>query len=399
MVRYLDSQGFIVRTFFLGQTGTEQFTDSDRDRIQQRNLDVDQQSSDQPPKRWVRKFGWYASATMNQFRDRSLSAPQRAMKSNVAEPAMTLADFRWPWAMTAFAEAVEQFKPDTILVNYVKLAYLLDGLPERTRKKIRCCIDTHDVLHIRDDQFRKRGYSHWISVTREQESAELRKFDVVIAIQPDEAQLLSEMAPNCEVVVCGHSDSMRIEAMVEPGDDNGRLTIGYVGSRNASNADAIGRFLGQAWQAILDWDVEGRHEFVIAGDVCDWLTSDSDFSTVPRVRLLGRVEDLATFYGQIDIAINPVEFGTGLKIKNCEAIAYGKPLLTTTHGMAGLPNACRQSTLTCDSSQEFVETLKSLFGDRKRFERLRNAAIKLSQSAFSDEQVYLRLKQTLLQAK
>ena len=377
MVRFLESEGIVVKTFFLGQSGTEQFTDSDRDLIVHQRLDIDQQSSDQPPKRLAHRMGWYADATLLQLgRWLRSKQPQSTDSIDANQAALKLDDFRWPWARKAFAEAVAQFKPNTILVQYIKLGYLLNGLPEQTRNGIKCFVDTHDVLHLRNEQFRRRGYQHWIDVSREEESFELKKFDAIIAIRDDEAELFRDMAPDCEIVVCGHATDLKVPpaGQLESGEDG--LTIGYLGSLNASNTHAIESFLEKAWRRVQDSDVADRIKLVIAGEISDWLESNENVGdqALRNVRLLGKVANLRSFYDLIDLAINPVEFGTGLKIKNCEAIAFGKPLLTTTHGILGMPAECGQACLTSDLLEDFAPLLTSLSRNPERLRRLRESA-------------------------
>ncbi len=314
---------------------------------------------------------------------------------------LQLKDFRWPWAMKAFAEAVDEFKPDSILVQYIKLGYLLDGLSTPNRRKIKCLVDTHDVLHRRSEQFQQRGYQHWIQVSREEESTELRKFDVIIAIQKEEAALFRELAEDREVIVCGHATYHDDQPADQKPQSAHGFTIGYLGSMNASNTHAIETFLLQVWGAVQDSEFANRIELVIAGDICSWIESTDTIeeSDLRNVTLLGKVDQLSAFYDRIDMAINPVEFGTGLKIKCCEAIAHGKPLLTTRQGMLGMPAPCREASIACDSIEAFAESLVALIEDRDRFDRMRTTAAQLSQTEFSDQQVYSRLKQSLNQAK
>ncbi|MCZ9882310.1 glycosyltransferase family 4 protein [Arthrobacter sp. B2a2-09] len=49
------------------------------------------------------------------------------------------------------------------------------------------------------------------------------------------------------------------------------------------------------------------------------------------VEVLGRVDSLSDFYGQIDAAIVPIDHGGGIKAKAVEAMAYGVPVLGTAH--------------------------------------------------------------------
>ena len=57
----------------------------------------------------------------------------------------------------------------------------------------------------------------------------------------------------------------------------------------------------------------------------------------PFVEQLGRVESLDDFYGKLDIALVPMTFSTGLKIKVGEALAYGIPIIAHKHAYEGYP--------------------------------------------------------------
>ena len=248
LVRFLVSESFEVRTFYLGQCVTEQFTQRDRELIASSNFDVEQRGSDQPPRQLIKKLGWYADATKNQLQKwsnrRNVESDPRDEAVEPKEPP-SLEDYRWPWAISAFRESVEAFRPDSIIVQYIKLAYLLEALSVQQRKEIQCIVDTHDVLHLRAKQFRERGFQHWIELSREQEATSLAMFDTILAIQPEEAELFREMAPENRTIVCGHAvESLSAPQPQTPSMQDDMLTIGYLGSANASNAHAIESFLG-----------------------------------------------------------------------------------------------------------------------------------------------------------
>ncbi len=59
-------------------------------------------------------------------------------------------------------------------------------------------------------------------------------------------------------------------------------------------------------------------------------------ATEGRVRYLGFLPDLHEFLLAQDMMLNPVLQGGGIKTKAVEALAYGKPVVSTTSGAAGL---------------------------------------------------------------
>ena len=404
LVRFLSTDCFEVRTFYLGPTENEEYTLRDRELIASNGLDVEQRASDQPPRHLLKKMGWYAGATKHQFQHWSKNR-RNAETGSVSDPLESssppaLKEYRWPWAISAFRESIEAFRPNSIIIQYIKLDYLLEALSYQRRNEIHCLIDTHDVLHLRAQQFRDRGFRHWIEISREEEALSLAKFDSILAIQPDEADLFREMVPESRIIVCGHS----VEPAVTPTLPTSRknaLTLGYLGSANASNAHAIESFLENVWRRLQTTPQADQIRLIIAGGICEWLTQPDRLQNadLANVQMLGRVEALNTFYDSVDVIVNPVEFGTGLKIKNCEAIGFGKPVLTTTHGNAGMPPETEPACRICTNSNEFVEQVLGLAGDSGRLDQLQSIATKLSQPGFSDQRAYSELKRVLLQGK
>ena len=63
--------------------------------------------------------------------------------------------------------------------------------------------------------------------------------------------------------------------------------------------------------------------------------------------------------------VNPVRFGTGLKIKSVEALAMGRPLVTTRAGAAGIEEWAGKAYLLADSPDEFVSVIREIFLSEK----------------------------------
>ena len=405
LVDYLTAESFVVRTFYLGQTGSDRYTEKDRLQIADQRLDVEQQSSDQMPKSWPGRIGWYA----NQFRPKLVNSSGENEADNSCQQlprSLCLEDFRWPWAAKAFCESIASFQPESILIEYVKLSYLIDGLTSQQRNSIHCVVDTHDALHVRCQKFKQRGFKHWIEISREEEARELNKFDTVVAIQPQEAKLFQQMAPHAKTIVCGYMPQVATLPQLQP-HSNESLSIGYLGSTNDSNAQAIENFLDNVWQPlkqkISKEPSTGQPpiRLVIGGSICQFVEQliaqkKSAYADVD-ITLLGHVEDIADFYNAVDVVINPVEFGTGLKIKSVEGLAFGKPLLSTPEGVVGVE--LNDAIIVCQTADHFLSELEELARDRSRLNSLKHAAATISKSGFSNRQAYDPLKRLLLQGK
>ena len=409
LVDYLVAESFVVRTFYLGQTNSQWYTEDDRRLIAEQKLDIEQQSSDQMPTSWHEKIGWYANQIRPKLSGNSGgNENDEAVADQTAVPptsSLRLEDFRWPWASKAFGESIDRFQPDSILIQYVKLSYLIDALTPQQRNSIHCALDTHDALHVRCEMFEQRGLAHWIDISREEEATELDKFDTVIAIQPEEAELFEQMAPHANVIVCGHA----AETSVANADrETTMLSIGYLGSTNDSNAQAIEDFLANVWQLLQKKLAQKTSkeappqpaleiELVIGGSISQRVAQKFVDENSANVRLLGFVDDITEFYNAVDVVINPVEFGTGLKIKSVEGLAFGKPLLTTPAGVVGVePN---DAIIVCQSAEQFRNELEQLARNPGQLASLKQAAAKAAKSKFSPQQVYSPLERVLFQGK
>lgn len=382
-----------VQTFFIGVQSPE-----DEARAKELGLDVQFYSSDRAPDGVRKRIKWHMEGTIHLVRQ---TFRGRDDVAKVNQP-MELNDFRWPWAIEAFSECVSNFQPDAIVCQYVTMSYLLDALDEQQRSEIQCVVDTHDVLSSRGDQFEQFGFSHWIDIDPKQESDELRKFDAALAIIDHERPTFQAMAPEIDVLTVSHSlePITRNHAAIKRPDGDSLLTIGYIGSANHSNGHALIKFVRKVWQPLREQNADV--EFVIAGSVCDWLMfhEESRFSgeesmslwielsTDPAVKLLGKIDSPVDFYQQVDLAINPVEFGTGLKIKTCEALAYGVPSALSANGKYAIPPEVGDAVISTDSVSKMVAAIFSLSIDRERIQLMRKSAREVAETSFTNQSCY-----------
>ncbi len=413
--RFLKSDGLECRVFYLGP-----LNDNDRSLIQEHELDVYENGSERPPEKMLNRIRWYAEATVHQARQWLTS------NTKTAHPelplSLKLADFAWPWAATRFCEVVDEFQPQAIIYEYVKMAYLMNALPVAQRERIKCLVDTHDVLYERAQQFWAHGFPHWLDIDREEESQVLGQFDAILAIQEQEAQTFAEMTGRrVPVLTVGHAvqgseDNALLES--DQGQAPGKLVVGYIGSKNFSNWQAIGEFLATAWPAVLERNGDAC-ELVIAGEICDWFDTDgaghvltgdptdpdgerdatvdkpAGSTSISHVRLLGRIERVEDFYDAIDVVINPVQFGTGLKIKNAESLRFGKLLITTLNGFNGMPEATRLACMVVETVNEMGLAINSICNDLATIRPMQQLALELSQTEFSETQAYSELRDYL----
>lgn len=74
----------------------------------------------------------------------------------------------------------------------------------------------------------------------------------------------------------------------------------------------------------------------------------------------GRVPSVAEYYARAHAAIVPVLFGSGTRLKVVEAMAYGRPLVSTTIGAEGLPIEAGRDYFVADDAAAFAAALVTI---------------------------------------
>ena len=382
LVNCLASQPLQLKLFFVAAADAAEIRQDIKSchELDSPNLSVEVHASSDPPTQLSARLRWHLAGIKNLLvgKDKTKSDGEEA-------PILRINDFNWPWARSKFAETACQFQPDSIIIEYAKLAYLLDDLDSATQ--IQTIIDTHDMLHKRYRDFQKRGERHWIAIDEAEEAAVLNRFDTVIAIQPLEANAMASMAPSAKVIVCKHAcfpDGPHPSiANFQSSEADRILRFGILASNNPANRSAIENFINNVW---LPFYPTAQHiQLTIAGSVCSGLKPQQlDAKNIVRAPELDSAE---RFYGSVDVVVNPIEFGSGLKIKNVEAIAHGKPLITTSHGAHGFIDAPHASVLVADQPKEWQAAIDRL-SDPAEIVRAGKLAAQLSASQFSNAAVY-----------
>ena len=88
----------------------------------------------------------------------------------------------------------------------------------------------------------------------------------------------------------------------------------------------------------------------------------------------GFVPDLADFYRRVRVAIAPLRFGAGVKLKTVEALQYGVPVVATTVGAEGLDDLPGEVIAVHDDPGAFAGAVVALLRDVETW-RAHRAAI------------------------
>lgn len=263
-------------------------------------------------------------------------------------------DWCYEGLMAPVKDVIDAVAPDVVMVEYVYLSRLLTLVSPGVLK----ILDTHDVMSGRHEKMIAAGHiPRWFSCTPAEEARGLERADVVVAIQDQEREFFSPITKR-QVVTVGHLVPNRRPENTAP---MGQSLL-FVGTGNPPNVDAIGWFIKQILPRLIS-DLPGLR-LVLVGKICDHIPD------TPHCIKYGRVEDLTVVYEEADVVLNPVRFGTGLKIKSIEALGYAKPLVTTPVGAEGMESGAGAAFLLAHDENEFADCVMRLLTDKALYEKV-----------------------------
>ena len=127
-----------------------------------------------------------------------------------------------------------------------------------------------------------------------------------------------------------------------------KIVLLFVGAYYWPNIDGVRWFI----KSVLPY-LDDRYIFYIVGLNMEKLKKDFE-ELDKKVKVIGTVDELDTWYYDADIVISPIFKGTGMKTKTIEAFMYGKYILGAPEAMAGIYNS---KEYTCKDADEFINKI------------------------------------------
>ena len=208
------------------------------------------------------------------------------------------------------------------------------------RLPCRKAVEIHDVLHLRQKAYEDHGYEAPVKKEKAAELESLAHFDSVLCINRDEAQYLTELGvPGVHYL----PPAMPFNPVPLP---RGEISAGLIGSSAVPNVDGLKHAIAALQQL---------PHLVLAGSLSlNQVLNDIAGDNVER---LGILPEVRSFYEKIHVALSPVRFGGGLKIKVLEALAHGRPLIATAHSVEGFPPGIEEVVLVEDDFSRWNEAM------------------------------------------
>lgn len=194
-----------------------------------------------------------------------------------------------------------------------------------------------------------------------------------------DADVVSLMAVNADRVVEKIPNVVQRRRLPARTPD-GRFDILFTGNLGfAPNIDGLRLFVAEAWPRLVA-EVPGARLVVVGLNPGPALV---DMVRAHGFELHSNVPSLEPFYARCDAVIAPILFGSGTRIKILEAMAYGRPVVSTTVGAEGMALENGRHVLLADRMDDFADALVTIAKDPVRAAFLAEEAHRFQQTHYT----------------
>jgi len=198
-----------------------------------------------------------------------------------------------------------------------------------------------------------------------------RQVDRVIACSAPDAQTLARLVANLEPLVVPHGvDTQHYRpGVVSPAPLVGEALV-FTGKMDfRPNVDAILWFCSEVLPEIQRAAPEA-HLYVVGKNPHVRL---QPLARKPGITVTGFVEDPRPYIKAAAVYVVPLLTGGGMRLKILEAMAMGRPIVSTTLGCEGIPAVPERDIVLADTAGSFAQKVLALLGDNVRRDQLGHA--------------------------
>ncbi|MDD4553862.1 MAG: glycosyltransferase [Bacteroidales bacterium] len=279
-----------------------------------------------------------------------------------------LPDYSFPGLKRLLQNILKSKTYQYVLISYIQWAHLIDQKLPCNPKTI---ITIEDLLSINTSENKKTSGVRQNSI--EEEIKRINLFNYALCISKSEMELIEDRMEKTKlyyfpVFLAGQTQNKKVIH---------KYDILFVGSNNKSNQRAFKWFYENVFPQLRN---DLRILFV--GTIVDSIPPKESFKKIRHI------DDISEIYSSASVIINPMTDGTGMKVKLIEALAYGKPVISTSKGVSGLSKAVIEQLIVTDEPSGFADWIHKLIDDDELYMKFCNISIEIFQTNFSTETAY-----------
>jgi sugar transferase (PEP-CTERM/EpsH1 system associated) len=307
----------------------------------------------------------------------SLPAPQRTRAARLRALLAGQADLAGRLVSPGYARALEELlREERFDFAHIEALEMAAYLPQlKAQPQLKLIFDAHNAEHVlqrRAFESDRRTLSRWPTALyswiqwprlRRFEAETVRAVQAVTCVSPEDAAALRAVAPGLNPLLVPNGidvESYTQYAQRAASAERNAFCVTFTGKMDyRPNVDGVLWFADAIWPLIRAQRPEAQ--FSIVGQ-----------KPVERVRALhgrdgiavtGAVEDIRPHIAQAAVYVAPLRMGGGTRFKLLEAMALGKPIVSTTLGAEGFAVQGSRELLLADEPEAFAHAVLTLMED------------------------------------
>ena len=278
---------------------------------------------------------------------------------------------------------------DVVLIEFTETAMFFPSF-----KKYPTVIDIIDVISKspeRQQLYRKSGVFFGSNDSiLQQEILLYQQADRLIVKSGSEKRFLMERSKEFHIDVI--PPWVRLGRFNEIKENNNGKELLFVGALDReANSEAISFFCTEVFPNIRALIPEVNLTIVGGGAS----SKIERLASIPGVRITGYVPRVEPYYEKATVFVAPLKVGGGIIVKILDAMAAGKPVVTTSAGNEGIEAVPDKEILIADSAQEFAMKVTDLLLNQDVRERISREAKTFVEKHFSWDNNMSRLEDIL----
>lgn len=319
-----------------------------------------------PPKRslWKATWDFFTSPTPHYYL-RTHSSRQMAME---------------------IASMVKKDRYDFVIAEYSVMGQFIHKNPDLP--PVRRVISVHECYYLS----RLKSYHHYrwgmnkireavnLKGLKKYEFEMYRSADKLLTLTPEGKEELLEICPDLDIAIVPHGvdvDYFSFSPLKES-----EKSIIFVGNYlHYPNADAVLYFHREIWPSIKS--LLPNIKFYVVGQSPP--LEVEGLSQEENIIVTGRVNDVRPYLRKGRVFVCPVRLGGGFRGKILEAMAVGRPVVSTSLGAEGIPATDGENILIADRPSEFAQRLVDLMKNESLMEKISSNARRLMEERYAWE--------------
>jgi len=265
------------------------------------------------------------------------------------------------------------------------------GVLRQYSSKTPVIIDTFDVHFLRETReaitANDAGLLRKAQETKRRELAVYKQGDLVLTVTPDDKQALLREDPQLNISVVPNIHALPPNIVPRAGRRN-MLFVG--GFSHTPNVDGVLYFCREIFPLVLQR----------LPDTKLWVVGNAPPPEIvalasANVVVTGYVRHLVPYLESALVSVAPLRFGSGMKGKIGEAMAWGIPVVTTTIGAEGMGLQDGVDALIADAPEDFARRIVQLYQNPELWESVAQNARKRVEREWSPDAVDKSLTEIL----